>query len=195
MKKVAGLFIIFMFSINIIAQEKIQIDSIYTKNTIENQFNSILEKSRNWESFKIVPKNDIEKLGRDINDSLSRYKKDIVEKNRIISETQNKLSKTEEDYQLIKNELGQIKNEYNLFGMQISKDAYSAIMWAIIGVLSILLGVFIYKYINANKVTVSTVMEMDELSKEFEEFRAKSLEREQKIRRQLQDEINKHKTT
>ena len=36
---------------------------------------------------------------------------------------------------------------------------------------------------------------LSEMEEEFEEHRKTALEREQKVRRQLQDEINKQKTT
>ena len=39
----------------------------------------------------------------------------------------------------------------------------------------------------------TTKEKLEETDNEFENFRQRSLEREQKIRRKLQDELNKHK--
>jgi len=53
---------------------------------------------------------------------------------------------------------------------------------------------FIYKYKNSNSITRDVNMSLSEIEGEFEEHRKVALEREQKVRRQLQDELNKHKT-
>lgn len=66
-------------------------------------------------------------------------------------------------------------------------------MWSIIGGLFVLLLFFIYKFKNSNAVTKQAKKSLEETEEEFEEHRKIALEREQKVRRQLQDEINKQK--
>lgn len=81
-----------------------------------------------------------------------------------------------------------------LFGLPMSKTIYSLLMWAIIAVLLALLILFIIKFRNSNAITKQAKKTLAETEEEYEEHRRNSLEREQKVRRQLQDEINKHKT-
>ena len=81
-----------------------------------------------------------------------------------------------------------------LFGMQMSKANYNVLMWSIIGGLFALLLFFIFKFKNSNSITRNTKKSLSEIEEEFEQHRKIALEREQKVRRQLQDEINKHKT-
>jgi hypothetical protein len=66
-------------------------------------------------------------------------------------------------------------------------------MWSIIGALLALLIFFVYKFNNSNVVTKEAKLALSEMEEEFEEHRKVALEREQKVRRQLQDEINKQK--
>jgi hypothetical protein len=54
---------------------------------------------------------------------------------------------------------------------------------------------FIYKFKNSNSITKHARLALQDLEDEFEEHRKTSVEREQKIRRQLLDEINKQKVT
>ena len=82
-----------------------------------------------------------------------------------------------------------------LFGMQMSKGGYNGLMWTIIAALLILLLFFIYKFKNSNAVTKQAKKSLLETEEEYEEYRRNSLEREQKVRRQLQDEINKQKNS
>ena len=81
-----------------------------------------------------------------------------------------------------------------LFGLQMSKTNYNVLLWSIIGILLVLLVFFIYKFKNSNSVTREAKKSLVETEEEFEDHRRVALEREQKVRRQLQDEINKQKT-
>jgi uncharacterized membrane protein (DUF106 family) len=80
-----------------------------------------------------------------------------------------------------------------LLGMQTSKTNYNVIMWTIIAALTALLLFFIYKFKNSNSLTKEAKYKLEEVESEFEEHRRNALEREQKVRRQLQDELNKNK--
>jgi len=66
-------------------------------------------------------------------------------------------------------------------------------MWLIIIALLVLLILFIYKFKSSNSVTKIARNNLADIEEEFEEHRRNALEREQKVRRQLQDEINKQK--
>jgi hypothetical protein len=67
-------------------------------------------------------------------------------------------------------------------------------MWSIIAGLFAFLLLFIYKFKGSNSSTREAKLRLDEVETEFEDHRRNALEREQKVRRQLQDELNKHKS-
>jgi hypothetical protein len=85
------------------------------------------------------------------------------------------------------------KDSMELFGMPMTKPNYSLTLWSIVGVLSALLLFFIYKYKSSNSITKQANTSLAEIEEEFEEHRRNALEREQKVRRQLQDMINEQK--
>lgn len=111
--------------------------------------------------------------------------------------------KTTRKTNLLKNEITTLKSELEIvnnekksvsfFGTLISKTTYAFIMWGIVIVLALLLGVFIYKFRNSNSITSESRKALEILEAEYEEHRRNSIEREQKVRRQLQDEINKNR--
>jgi len=81
----------------------------------------------------------------------------------------------------------------SFLGMQVSKSTYNSILWTVIaGLLGTLL-FFIYKFKKSNTLTQEARSNLSELEVEYEDHRRRALEREQKISRQLQDEINKYK--
>ena len=86
------------------------------------------------------------------------------------------------------------KNSMALFGMQMSKTGYNLLMWCIIGGLLTLALFFIFRFKSSNSSTKEAKLKLEEVETEFEDHRRIALEREQKLRRQLQDEINKNKS-
>ncbi|WP_338730904.1 tRNA (guanine-N1)-methyltransferase [Mangrovimonas cancribranchiae] len=183
-----------VFSIALYAQEDDNLS--LSSGTIDNQFEYVIRKSNNYQQYKVVKKTWLYTLKAHTLDSLKalhenlaktqtvidNQSKEITKLNANLSNTQNTLNKTNEE-----------KNNMALFGMQMSKSSYNTLMWSIIiGLLGFLL-FFIYKFKNSNTITREAKKSLSEVEEEFEEHRKRALEREQKVRRQLQDEINKQK--
>jgi hypothetical protein len=51
----------------------------------------------------------------------------------------------------------------------------------------------LFRYKSAKTIANESLRSFEKLEEDFEDFKRKSLEKEQKLGRQLQDEINKHK--
>lgn len=168
-----------------------------TEGTIDNQFEYVIQKSYNYQEYKNVKKTWLYQLKAHTLDSLKAIQdelkttqntvdslaQEIVTLKTNLSETESTLADTNEE-----------KDNMALFGLQMSKNNYNVLMWSIIGALFFLLLIFIYKFRNSNSVTRLAKKSLVETEEEFEEHRRTALEREQKVRRQLQDEINKQKT-
>ena len=63
-----------------------------------------------------------------------------------------------------------------------------------LGLLSLIIVVLFIKYKSGFDIIKTTKNKLHETDEEFEKFRQRSLEREQQLRRKLQDEINKKKS-
>ncbi|MCL5128517.1 MULTISPECIES: tRNA (guanine-N1)-methyltransferase [unclassified Algibacter] len=164
--------------------------------SIDNQFEFVIRRSNSWQDYKTVKKTWLYALKAHTLDSLKAVHKDladtqVVVKNqgKEISDLKLNLSNTQTDLDKTNTE----KNNMSLFGLQMSKSSYNVLMWSIIGGLLVLLLFFIYKFNNSNAITRAAKKSLAETEEEFEEHRKTALEREQKVRRQLQDEINKQK--
>ena len=194
-------FIVFtsLLSLNSLAQEE---DKLSLNNgTIDNQFEYILKKSGNFKGTNGQPYEAVKlsmflALRAHTNDSLKTLKKTLAEREatlasqtKEIADLKTNLANTQQDLEKTNAE----KDSMSLFGMQMSKTGYNALMWAIIAGLLALLILFIYKFKNSNAITREAKKSLAEIEEEFDEHRRIALEREQKVRRQLQDEINKQK--
>ncbi|MEW4924176.1 tRNA (guanine-N1)-methyltransferase [Algibacter sp. 2305UL17-15] len=169
--------------------------------TIDSQFEYIFKKSGNFKGtngqpYEAVKRVWLSTLRNHVNDSLKKIRKDLGDTQAIvetqakeISELKTNLSKTQGDLETTNSE----KDSMSLFGLQMSKSGYNTLLWSIIAGLLAFLLFFIYKFKNSNAVTRQAKQNLEEIEEEFEEHRKTALDREQKVRRQLQDEINKQK--
>lgn len=169
--------------------------------TIDNQFEYVLKKSGNFrgtngQMYEAVKRNDLLTLKANAIDSLkttynklNSSEKTVDSQKNEIEGLKSQLKDTQDNLQATNEE----KDSMALFGMQMGKSSYNILMWTIIGVLLVMLLLFIYKYKNSNSLTKDAKFKLEEVETEFEEHRRTALEREQKVRRQLQDEINRSK--
>jgi hypothetical protein len=168
--------------------------------TIESQFEFLYRKSGNYNAegrrYEVVRKVQLDKLRDNILDSLSGARSKVAELNATITRhegTIEDLNGKLENTTAQLTEVTEEKDSMSFFGMQVSKITYNLILWTIIIVLMLFLLLFIYKFRRSNVLTQEAKVKLGDLEAEYEEHRRRALEREQRISRQLQDEINKYK--
>ncbi len=169
--------------------------------TIDSQFEYVFRKSGNFkgtngQTYEAVKQVWLLKLKANVLDSLKTTYQELENLEDTVSGQAQQIDDLNTELANTKTELDNTiaeKDSMTLFGMQMSKPNYSLILWSIIGFLSVMLLFFIYKFRNSNAITKQAKRSLAETEEEFEEHRRIALEREQKVRRQLQDEINKQK--
>ncbi|SDS55399.1 hypothetical protein SAMN04515667_2435 [Formosa sp. Hel1_31_208] len=173
-------------------EEKLSLNS----GTIDNQFEYVIRRSNSWQEYKTVKKTWLYALKAHTIDSLNAVHKELNDTQAVVAAQAGEIDNLKQSLAVTKSELEDTiaeKDSMQLFGMQMTKPNYSLILWSIVGVLFALLLLFIYKYRNSNTITKHANKSLAETEEEFEEHRRNALEREQKVRRQLQDMINEQK--
>ncbi|GAA4274623.1 tRNA (guanine-N1)-methyltransferase [Aquimarina gracilis] len=177
-------------------EENVTVEQALKQENIEKQFDIVIKKSSRYQEYKVIKQVWINKLKANLADTLKTLEgklnttnKQIADQKSTISGLEASLAKTNEDLASVT----QQKDSMSFFGAMVTKSSYKTIMWVIIGVLLALLGFFIYKFKNSNAVTIQAKKALAETEEEFEDHRRRSLEREQKVMRKLQDEINKQR--
>ena len=194
-----------MLSVNLHYAQEIEEDqeepaATLETGTISGQFEFLAKKAGNYRAdgirYEVVKVTSLEKLSQNVSDTLNLLTKKnaelltkINENDKTINSLNQKLSETSNNLTSVTEE----KDNMSFLGILISKGAYSAILWTIITSLFLLLLFFIYKFRSSNNLTQVAKTNLAELEVEYEEHRRRALEREQKISRQYQDEINKNK--
>ncbi|WP_035654278.1 hypothetical protein [Flavobacterium saliperosum] len=167
-----------------------------TKKALENQMSQILVNSANYNDVKLVKKVALEELHSDVMTLLSRNENDLSDARTIIENKNSEIKKLKSDVAAANAKVvaSDTSNEtFLFFGMQLDKNLYHAIMWSLVLTLLITVIFSAIRFKKANEITKNSKTILTEVEDELETFKRNAIEREQKLRRQLQDEIIKQK--
>ena len=179
-------------------EDKLSLD----EGPISNQFDYIAKRSGNYRAdgvrYEVVKESNLFKIRKNVLDSIAAMNKKTGELKATIAEHETTITSLNKKLEETTTNLGLVteeKDSMSFLGLPVSKGTYNFVLWTIIGALFLTLGLFIYKFRNSNILTQEAKQNLSELEVEYEDHRRRALEREQKISRQLQDELNKQKKT
>ncbi len=199
---IIGLVLALFLTSSLTAQETIEKKSELSldKGSIDSQFEYIIKKSGNYRSdgkkYEVVRSLSLDKLHQNVLDSLKGLKLRAIELKKTIAAHESTITSLNEKLEDTTNKLVGVteeKDNMSFLGILVSKGTYNSILWSIIGGLMVLMLFFMYKFRRSNILTQEAKTSLAEVESEYEDHRRRALEREQKISRQLQDEINKYK--
>ena len=165
-------------------------------NTVEGQFQNLIDKSNSFQDYKVVKKTSLLKLQSNILDSIKVSKNKVLananflnSQKRAITALEAKSAKSETILANLRSE----KDSISLFGIQLEKTFFKSLFFFIVIGLIAILAFFIFRFKQSNLITKASKLALEQSEKEFEIYKEKALEREQKAMRMLQDELNKKK--
>lgn len=164
--------------------------------SVNEQFENLIQNSNKYQDYKVVKLNWLLKLKSNINDSILASKEGILKATNTINKQKKIIDSINTSFSTTKNEIATLKNQIttiSFFGIDFEKGLFKTIMLSIIGGLILFLLFFVSKFKQSISITKQTKSNLKEVEDEFEEHRKKALEREQKVMRRLQDELNKQK--
>ena len=167
-----------------------------TTESLQDQFNTLYRRSTSYQEYKVMSKDSYRALQKNVADTVSLYKTEILDKNSVMEKQKAAVLKLTGENSSLTNQLNEAlhnENSISLFGIQLTKSLYSFILFSLLFLVLILFIVYFYKFKNSNVLTMDAKYNLADVENEFNVFRKKSLEREQKLRRELQDEIIKNR--
>ena len=162
--------------------------------TIESQFDYLYRKSSSYQEYKVVKQTFYYKIKKNVLDSLKVLKNELASTKQVVAAQEIEVNELKGDLKTTNDNLTGVtkeKDNIKLLGISLTKASYNTILWSIITGLVLFLLFFIFKFKNSNTVTKQANKSLAEIEEEFFAFKTIALEREQKVRRELQDEINK----
>lgn len=164
--------------------------------SVKYQFDNLIDKSNDFKGYKVIKATSLLKLQSNVLDSLSVSKEKILanadfrnSQKRLIDSLQTKSTASKTVVSNLRSE----KESISLFGIQFEKTYFKTLFFLIVlGLIATLL-FFIFQFKQSNAKTIESKLALKESEKEFDIYKEKALEREQKAMRRLQDELNKRK--
>lgn len=163
---------------------------------LENQVEYLLNNSLNYKNYKVVDKETMFSFKNEFESFLNLSNQARVSFQKELESKVNQISALDESLQSLQTENVQLKNEKHtigFLGMAINKYAYITMLWGLFFTSLLVIGFFALKFMRANEVTKSSKAILSNLEDEYEAFRRSSIEREQKLRRELFDQMKKVK--
>ncbi len=159
---------------------------------LQSQFQVLLAQSKSFDAdFKVIRKANIEIIQKNVSDSISKYTKEIATLKSNSSSSVANLTLLKDSLQTTQAALAieQRKTDNITFlGIDLSKGVYHSIVWAIIAILALVLMIIIASFRKAKIDAVESKKTAEESQQEFQVFKKKAMETEQKLKRQLLDE-------
>jgi len=169
-------------------------DSISKTNPIQQEFQELIESSNNYQEYKVVNYDDLIDLRDNTNDYIQELKDQITVGKNTADQQEEEIANLEGELKTTQQNLQKVTEEKDnivFLGMPLTKGTYMAMMWGIVAILILALLFFIYKFKNSNAVTKEAKKRLDDTERDFDDYKKKALEKEQRLGRLLQDEKNK----
>jgi hypothetical protein len=197
-KKLLFLFLL-LCTTSLLAQDKtetVQQPKPVSKNSISGQFDELYRKSGNYQEYKVVNKDNYISLKTIVLDSIQYLNKKIAGNTLVINRQKAEIDSLKVNLKKTNDSLIEVtKNVDDIegFGVPMKKSNYNVLVYSLLAGLLGLALFFILRYRQSNKLTNQAQKALKDTEEEFDNYKRVAIEREQKVRRELQDEINKQK--
>jgi preprotein translocase subunit SecF len=169
-------------------------NAVQKLHTVDHQFKELIEKSNNYKQYKVIEEIQINILRKNTNEHIEKLNKNISSLKNSVTKKDNRIVTLESKLAALNTKLTNVNSEkdsLNFLGIQTSKGVYNTLVWSILGMLAFLFIFMSLRFKNSNMSSKEANKQLLTIEEELEEFRHKSIEKEQKLGRQLQDERNK----
>lgn len=162
--------------------------------TLDQQFNDLKENSETFKQYKVIDQQALNKFWTVTNDSIGQLREQLStvraeseSKEMTIADLKQSLETKEQQIAELDNQTSTIE----VFGANINKGTFIFITFFTIGALIIVLAVVLYQFKDNRRLARIKVKDYENLNNQFEEYKKDALEKQMKLRRELQTERNK----
>ncbi len=161
--------------------------------TLNGQYRFLLSRSRSSYGAKLINPVKLDALWKSVNDTLRKErvelknaKAKLTEQEKTIANLQAEISGKETSL----NNTTAKADEISFLGISFTKGTYSIMVWSIIIILALALFIVIARSAKNILEAKHRTQLYDEVTAEYQSYKAKASEKERKLARELQDERN-----
>lgn len=194
MKKL-NIIICLLASLFTYAQEKSVVPVTEGVLTLDQRFQLMKSRGQSYNEYKVIKEVVLDGVWKITSDSIRKFKSDIRMANARITQLEIDMKSAQDKLKQKELSVADITFDsihISVLGIPFTKGVFLVVVAALLGGLV----VTILTLLGAMRVTRSSLKErmltVDLISKEYDEYKKKALDKETKILRQLQDERNKY---
>ncbi|WP_162054885.1 hypothetical protein [Pontibacter pamirensis] len=171
-------------------------------NNLKSNSNSYSENNR---SYKVVNVASLDAFWKSVQETIAAREQQLKQAG---IETEQNLVQAREDIAAQQEQLQALKQQYaakeqevqqnahdvanlSVLGIDMEKQTYVILSFVVIITLLVLLGIFLLQYKNSKNVAVEKRRAYDEVNQEYDEYKKGAREKELKLKRELQTEMNR----
>ncbi|WP_028980557.1 hypothetical protein [Sporocytophaga myxococcoides] len=161
--------------------------------SLGQKWEKVVQEAENYQNYKVIKKTELNDLWKVISDSLAKSKSDLASEKSLVLNQSNEISQLQKETAELKSNLDiaiAAKDGISFLGMTINKYTYATILWCLFAIACGGCAFLYFQFHNSNKVTVQKIGEYDELFNNFEEYKKNAIEKERKLKRDLQTYMN-----
>lgn len=177
-----NILLLLIFSLSLITNAQDQ--------KIVKSFDSMVNARSGWKDFRLIKRTELDSYRKELISASDSLESKIETLDESIANYKKQIDELKKLNEVLNAELTTLKNtkdEINLLGLKMSKSSYLIMVWSIILVLLLVLGFIFVKYRNRNIVTQELKENLADTTKEFEAYKHRAIEKQQKLGRQLLD--------
>ncbi len=162
--------------------------------TLDEQFSEMKNSAYSYKEYKNIKEVTLNDFWKIVQDSLDTKEKKIISAQSTIQAQEEKIGELNNTIQEQKATIDEKQfdtQHIQVLGMDMSKESYKLFNTVAIVFLIVLAGLLFYQFNHSKKFAVAKKKDYEKLSGEFEEYKRNALEKQMKLRRELQTERNK----
>lgn len=168
--------------------------SVAQAQTLNEQFNELKDNSETFKSYKVIKETELNSFWNTVMDSVSIKEESIAASSATIERQEKEVAELkatiQEKDQLLE-EKEYAGTHIEVLGIDFSKEGYKMFNLILISLLILTMAVLIYKFKDNNKIARKKSNDYNRLESEFEEYKRNALEKQMKLRRDLQTAQNR----
>lgn len=164
------------------------------EDNIASQYKMFREDLPRYTKYVYFEPSLLDEYHKSVSDTINRLKSGWEATRKTVAILEEKVETLKASQKSVQEELDVALEEgssISVFGANVDKLAFASVMWIAVFVLIGLCGFVFVLFKRSNILTSQAQKDFQDLNDEFEQSRKNTLEKERKLRRELQDYINK----
>lgn len=162
-------------------------------NTLRGDFDKMLKESNRYQDFKVVKRVKLDAFIRQVEDTLALRADEMKREVQAAEELRAQLASLRTENENLESEVTRLNDEKDgiqTLGMNMDKGSFASMMWFLVIALAAV-GVFLVLRLRTNSSAQSRIKKhLSDLEDELGSTKKKALEKEQELKREMQDYIN-----